>query len=681
MVVSIACYKLILGCKWFPICPFLLAHKFIVKILYDFFTSQICLVNWTWWYQLHLTYGDSDFHRTGLIPGVDEHEHQENVDQHSEDVAEVPGGEIKTEEGIAIDTCNADPCWIETELSLGDQELSLTSYTDSDSEATENSMHVDNEKNHSPLRRQSVNSVASLKESSPLNRKNSKRNSFSRKPVNVAYSSRNRGPFRKEWRHQYGRHERGSNLNKHIENDDDASFTPMSSARDLSLLGHQFIDYDICKERLQSFASRKRRDISYNREAKQSCYYGIEKVNDGQFQTLHTKYSYREEREIFRENTNRYDRKHGNERDYFFEPRSPMADNEERERDWCHADWEYYADDLSPRSCWESRQFLRNHSSFPERDTHWRRINDKYHFRDRYCNDDFDECEFEFLNKSYRMSTSAEREMESLDDKHEEQFLYIDRDWKRSAQRDRHCDRPPLVLDNLWSGKRKDNGQKYTHRQTSNFRHCRQSYTDSARNYADGSRVNEKFGVCERPKHARDNRGSDWSYGNADAAEDEDFMIDPAAEYQFYRSPSEVLNWTEDEIICRHRETHATYLHAKVQIDDIKLQQHQLNMPRRSGENCLKGSSKIMGRGKRWQALPRCRKSVDLVNGEGKVKLGKIWSRTCTAVLSATQLLLGFISFCRCYSFNAYCTTALTVAIIYCVLYFSFSTIICFLWF
>ncbi|QHO12112.1 uncharacterized protein DS421_15g504050 [Arachis hypogaea] len=37
--------------------------------------------------------------RIGLIPGVDEHELQDKVDKHSNDVAQVPGGEMKLEQG------------------------------------------------------------------------------------------------------------------------------------------------------------------------------------------------------------------------------------------------------------------------------------------------------------------------------------------------------------------------------------------------------------------------------------------------------------------------------------------------------------------------------------------------------------------------------------------------------
>ncbi|CAL0334462.1 unnamed protein product [Lupinus luteus] len=564
--------------------------------------------------------------RNGLILGVGEAKCQDQADQHSEDTSQVQGAEIKVEKGIGVRTYSADPCWIESELSLGDQELSLSSCSDSDSEAPGNSVHDDSEKGHISLRRQSVNSLVDLKESLPLYSKSSMNDRFKRKPEKVPYYSRNRGPIRKEWRHQSGRNNPGSNLNREIENDNDVSVIRMSRARDLSLLDHQFVHYDRYKERLQDFGSRSRkgRDVSYNRETKQSCYYGGERFVDDLVQTVHTKYSYREDQESFRENTNQYKRRNEDEINYFCEPISPTEHSEDRDRDrdWYHADWGYSADEPSPQSYREARQFLPRHSSFParERNTPRRRTNDKSHFRDRMYNDDFDECEFEFLSKSYRMPTSStEREMDYLETKHEEQFPYIDRDWERSARRGRHHDSPPVVSDNLWSGKIEDKCLKYTHHQTSNYRYCRESSTDSQRNYVHDKRVNENFGDFRRHKHATKNSGSYWPCGYTDSAEDKDFIISPVEEeYQFYKSPSEVLNWTEDKTVYRHHETHAASLHTAVQIDYRKMQQHQLNMPKRGSENCLKGSSKVLYRGKRGQAVRRCRKSVDFVNGEGK---------------------------------------------------------------
>ncbi|KAK7303682.1 hypothetical protein RJT34_14595 [Clitoria ternatea] len=553
--------------------------------------------------------------RSGLIPGVVGDEHQYQADQHSDDTAPILEGEIEAGEGGGVDTFSSYPCWIESELSLGDQEHSLTSYTDSDSEASDNSVRDDKDKSLIPLRRKSMNSVVDTKESSSFYCKNSKNNIFNEKTANVAYNSRTRGPFRKEWRHQSARNESSYKMNKHIENDNDDVFTFFkSSARDPSLLRCQFVDYG--KHKSQVLGSHKNRGASYNRGTKRSYYFGGEKVVDD-LVTRHSKY-YREDREIFRENTHRYDRKGGDAGNYFFKLGPQISDSEDRKRDWYHPGCGYSGDDLSPCSYRESRPFFSNHSCYPDKE--WviqrRAMADKSHFIERNYDNDFDECEFEFPNKSYRMSTSAsEREMESLHKKHEEQFLHFGRDSRRSLRRERHCDRPALVLDNLCSGEMEDN---CTHYQISNMKYRRQSYTDSVRKYAYGTRVNENFEGYGRQKHARDSRASEWSCGYTDGTEDEDLTIYPVEEYQFYRSPSKFLNLTEDEIICRRHEIHSTTLHAKVQSDDMKLQWRQLNMPSKGSRKHLKGSSEIMCRSKGGQAALRCGKSVNLIDGEGK---------------------------------------------------------------
>ncbi|CAJ1963184.1 unnamed protein product [Sphenostylis stenocarpa] len=562
--------------------------------------------------------------RIGPKSGADGDGHRDQLDQHSEDTAEVPEGEINAEGGGDIEPCSSYPCWLESELSLGDEEHSLTSYSDSDSGATENSVHVEKGTSLSPIKRKTLNCVTDMKESSPRYWKNSKNNSVNKKTLTIAYNLRTRGRSRKEWRHRSGGYEPVYNMHKHTENDNDLSSILKSSTRDLLPLGHRFVDYGRHKNQLQVFGSHRRRDVSYNRKTKQSYCYGNEKVFD-EFVTRHCKY-YHEGRESFRDNTNRYERKNGDVRNYFSELGPRFANSEDRNRDWHHLGCGSSADDLSPCSYRESGQFLPKHSSFPdkERDTQRKRMDERSHFINRNCIDDFDECEF--VIKSYRMSTSAaEREIESSFNNFEQQFPDNDRDWRRSVRKERLWDNPPSTLNNLCSGTMEDNCQKYKRYHTSNLKYCRQSYTDSVKNYGYGARgVNGNFGGCARDKHARDSTGSYWSRDYTDTAEDDDFPIYPVEEFQFYRSPARFLSCNEDEIIYGHRET---TLCAKVQSDDTPLQRQQLNMPKRDCGKYLKASSKIMYRSKGGQAVLRCRKSVDLINGEGKRMIGSMKSQ------------------------------------------------------
>ncbi|KAL3037731.1 hypothetical protein AAZX31_01G086800 [Glycine max] len=70
----------------------------------------------------------------------------------------------------------------------------------------------------------------------------------------------------------------------------------------------------------------------------------------------------------------------------------------------------------------------------------------KSHFIDRNCIHDFGECDFKFLNKSYRISNVAERELDFLDNYCEEQFPHINRDCRRSFHRGRHYDNPHSLI-------------------------------------------------------------------------------------------------------------------------------------------------------------------------------------------------------------------------------------------
>ncbi|KAF7837718.1 FIP1[III]-like protein isoform X2 [Senna tora] len=560
------------------------------------------------------------------MPGVDRKEHQSQVEQRSEDTAEASEGEMKAEEGVDFGSCTADLCLIESELSFGDQDLSLTSYSDSESE---NSVHANNEKKNSPLRRQLVKSATDLQESVPSYHNTSRNNSFYRKPVNVDYYSRNRGPVRQEQRPQRCRHEPGSKMHKYNENHNEVFSNPMSGARELALCDPEFFNHGRQKERLRDFDSHKKRSVSYYRETEQSCHYDGEKLVDDMVHTVYTKYSYREGRDSFRENTIRNVRKNWDEREYNFEHRTVMEDNEDSEQDWYHADRGYFTDELSPPSYRVPRELMSRHCSFPakERDIQRRRMHEKPHFRDRNSDNDqwFNECRPDLIDKSYRMSTSIEREREVLDNKHEQQFMHFDRELERSSRRGRHCYKPQLDSDSLWSGRMEDECQEYTHHQTSNLQYCRLSYPYSEKNNAYDIRENGNLRGYGRYKHARDGRGSNWYYNNIDATEDKDFIIHPAEEFELgrrrYSSPSEVLHWTEGDETLWHKGTHARYesLHDEIQLDDIQLQQHQLNMPRRrDSDNYIKRSSRIICRDKRGQAKLKCRNSIDLVKGEGK---------------------------------------------------------------
>ncbi|XP_058757705.1 FIP1[III]-like protein isoform X2 [Vicia villosa] len=577
--------------------------------------------------------------RKVLIPDVVKVQHSDEEDRDSKD-GKLPEEEIKLEERVGIDTCSADPCWSEPELSFGDQELSLTSYSDNDSEGTQDSLHVYNDRNHSPLRSHLVSSDANLKESLSLYDKTSKNISVNRKPVNISYYSRNRGTVQQDQRHQSGsRHMPSSKLTKHIENDNNISHTPRSSRRNLSPWGHQFVNYR-SHERLQYFGSHERNDVSYNWETKQTCYYGADKNVDDLDHTVYSEYSDRESEDRFRENGNQYIRRSGDKRECVLERRTLLKYNEDS--GWHDASRKQYVDDHpSLLSYRESRQFHPRHSNFPAEDREAQRQIKHYRplFNNRNCDYDqyFDEDEFETLNKSCRMPSSfAKREREFFDNTHEEQFLRSDRVLEKYTGRDRHHYRSPVVVDTLCSGEPEDEFADYACNQNSYLKYQRQPYTGSDRYCM--HRESDSFRGHERHNHATNSR-NDWHYDYTDAIE-EDCTTSPVDECEFYPLPSEVPHWSNNDNIDWPHDGYGLYpdegarfyeetprherharnvtLHARMHRHDIKLQQHRILLSKRDRDSFLKRSSKVMSRDHCHQTVMRCRKSVDMVNREGK---------------------------------------------------------------
>ncbi|KAI9123168.1 hypothetical protein K1719_006057 [Acacia pycnantha] len=561
-----------------------------------------------------------------VAAGVDKNERQDQMKKLSEDTAEASEDELKAEEIIDLGTRTTDQCSIESQLSFGDQDLSLTSYSDGESE---NSVHADNEIRHSQ-RRQLEKPTTDLKESAPSDRKIPMNRNFNRKQENMDYYSRKRGPIQREWRPLSHSHNPGSKLHKFGKKYDVLS-KPMSGFRELSLLDPEF--YGRKNVELQDYGDHKR-DVSCYEETEQSYRYDDEKGVDDM---VHTRYWYGEDHDSFREHTNRDLRRDWDEKDYVFEHRTVKKDDSEQ--DQYHADGGYSADELSPLSYRESRKFMSKHLSFPakERDIQRRRKHERPYLRDRNSDKDdwFNECGLDFIDRSY--TTSIEREVESFDSKYEHQFL----EPKRPVRRARHHVKPSLELNSLWSGRIEDDVQEYTCHQTSSFPYCRQFYPDSQKNYVYDTGVSEYLRGRGRHKHTRDGRDSDWYWNNIDASKDEDFIFDPEREYDLgsrrYCSPSEVLDWIGDDVIFRHHDTfhadeetlfyeetswhkgtRARYesLHDEMEIDDIQSHHDYLRMPRRGSGNFMKRRYKITCRDKHRQA--KCWNSIDFVKGDGK---------------------------------------------------------------
>ncbi|KAJ7955231.1 FIP1 [Quillaja saponaria] len=206
--------------------------------------------------------------------------------------------------------------------------------------------------------------------------------------------------------------------------------------------------------------------------------------------------------------------------------------------------------------------------------------------------------------------------------------------------------------DSLWSGEMEDDYQKDMVHQISDSQIYSQSYSADKRNWQDtvsprndvyDTRLNNNCEEYKRRKYSGKGRDFDLFRCYDCAIDNEDCIIHPDDDYRSrgrrLSYQSEILHWTEDEVILMHEdELHAeeaSYSHEKtsrheriqeryipmhdeMHTDDIELEQHRLKMTSGGSDDFVSRSTNIICRGKRERAVLRPRNSVDLVVGKGK---------------------------------------------------------------
>jgi hypothetical protein len=610
---------------------------------------------------------DADTHKNEKIPVVNVHHYQKGKVYPSEGVTEGMETVNKTDRGISPNSCSGDPFMEETELSLGDHgQISLdSSCYGSDSEASRDSVCADSERAYCPLKWPSLNSSAELLDSVPSYHKNFKSSSASK---SGDIKLRNKGSTREEQVVHCSR--RGNDVAKpkiHTEDNDDASH--MWDAEDLGDTDHSLVECGRQKERKQGFECRDTEDLSYHREKEFSSCNGGERFADNDVRTAYRKHPYRKGDHNLRGEMDSYARKKWDEKEYFNEQRSPRVDDEERDRDWYRRGGGFSTDYLSRFTYGESRQLNSRYSScsIEERDTRWSRKHSKLQLRKRTNHDarwlDYKHEDNFVPGKHGRPASFLERNLDFLDEKSERKLPYIGRELKNSGRRDRYGDSPPLDLDNPWSWEIEDEYRRQMDNQSLNSSFYRESYiaggcqhdTMSPRNDVYDSRLTERYGGRRRQIFSGKVRDTGWLDSHNDGNDFEDCIVYPDdqdhLDQRRYSCRSRFLQWSEDELILRHRgdklyveEASLSYkkttghdricarygsAHDGRLSDEMQVQQQRLKMINRS--------SKIINREKHEQAVLRCRDSVDSVFGEGKVKLGKHRSKPCITVLVYTS--------------------------------------------
>lgn len=614
----------------------------------------------------------ADKHENEKIPVVNVHHHQKGKVYPSVGVTEGMETVNKTPRGISRNSCSGDPFMEETELSLGDHgQLSLdSSCYGSDSEASRGSVCADSERTNSPLKRPSPNSSAELLDSVTSYHKNFKSSSAKSKSGDMKL--RNKGSTREEQEHCSRRGNGVAKTKIHTEDNDDASH--MWDAEDVGDTDHSLVKSSRQKEGMQGFGRRDTKDLSYHREKEFSSCNGGEKFAGNDVRTAYRKHPYRKGNHNLRGEMDSYARKKWDEKEYYNEQRSPRVDDEERDRDWYHHGGQFSTDYLSRFTYGESRQLNSRYSScsVEERETWWSRKHSKLQLRKRTNHDahwlDY-KHEDNFVPGKYgRPASFLERNLDFLD---ERKLPYIGRELKNSGRRDRYGDSSPLDLDNPWSQEIEDDYRRQMDYQSLNSWFYRESYiaggcqhdTMSPRNDVYDSRLTERYGRRRRQIFAGKVRNNDWLDSHNDGNDLEDCIVYPDdqdhLDQRRHSCRSRFLHWSEDELILRRRDDKLYAEEASLSYknstghericarygsandgrlsDEMQVQQQRLKMIKEgSSTYCINRSSKIINRERHEQAVLRCRDSVDLVVGEGKVKLGKHWSKPCITVLVYT---------------------------------------------
>lgn len=576
----------------------------------------------------------------------------------------------KIQGGVGRNFCSADPCMSGTELSPDGhcQQLSLDSPCyGSDSEASRDSVYADTEKTPSALR-SSLSCSPKLPNSVSSFHKDTKSSSV--KSASGDVNLFNKGSTQEEKGHCS---RRGTSIAKSkIQTEDNEDAAPILEA-DLHKSDRSSVKCRARRERKQGFECIEREDRLYDRGKKLSRHNGGENFAENGVQTVDRRHLYRRDNHSLRDEIDMYVRKNWDEREYIHEQRSHRVSDAERNRKWYHRG-RFSSDYLGHFTGGEGRELNSRYSlrSVEERDAQWRRKHGETRLRKRANHDgcwvDYNHEDNFVLERYERPASFADRD--SLDEKYGRELPYKGRELKNSGRRGIYADSPPAGLDYTWSGEIEDEYWRHMDYRSLGSRFYGESYTAggchhetmSPGNDVDNLRLIERYGRRRRQIFAGEARDSGLltGYNNADDSEDCTIYLDDQGHLGLrrYGLRSRVLRWTEDELVLRHRDhkfcaedasfentptqkrIHERYksAHDGRLNDEMQVQRHSLNTIREgSGINRVSRSCKIVSGDKHEHAVLRCRNSVNLVVGEGKVKLGKPRSKPCMTVLVYTS--------------------------------------------
>lgn len=448
----------------------------------------------------------------------------------------------------------------------------------------------------------------------------------------------------------------------------DDDFYPMSETESLCDKGHPLSTHCRRKEQLLSFDSNDQEGFSYYRETDFSFNYCSEKFADDHGQTVYAEHPHRKDHWSF-----------GNKRypnfknKIFFQKRITRVENKMMETDWYHGERNGSVEDISHLTHRESRQLVLRYSySDKEKDTRQRKKNDKLQLpRGPDNNDDLFQCKNsdEYAQeKSRRSFPFMWKERNSFAENYGRYRSNSRRKGnfygREKRYKDSHLD---LDRDHSWCIGVEDEYEMPVNHRFLSSRSYGERHMTNGKNYLNDSRLMERRGIDRRQICPQGFGESDWFDNHNDVYNSENGIADPDDQVHIGRRRSrrqfESLLCTKNKLISSHLDenlydeqaslsyerasmhtrSHAKYgsAHAGMLIHDKKLQQQKCRrITEGRSDNFINWSSHDLGQSNHEQAVKRTRESVDLVVGEGKVKLRKPRLKPCTTICVYVNALL-----------------------------------------
>lgn len=521
--------------------------------------------------------------------------------------------------------CKSDQFLSEPELSLSDYSYfsPSLSYSDSDSEASRDSICHTLKDSPGPLRRPS--SGTKLQESVTSNPKSPERNGVIRTPGVQRCSSHKRSVWEERKDHNQ-RLRRVPEWRIHRNND---SYT-FPAFRDRSSL-----DCSRQIENVHDFDHQMGEDFSHSRQKDPSCGYNGRRCRDDHAQAVYKKHCHRKYHHSFKDEVIPQNRRDWDEKEFFHERRCRL-DDQDTCNDLYSSGRGPFPEDMIPPTYWRSRHLVSKYNYHREREILWRRkigniqFQKSTHSMRLLGHENEDDLMQENCGRSVPLANQKRFSFNENGERHD----FIGREWNPSSRRDRYgCD-SRMDLNSSWNMEIEDDDQRETYESNDG----RWQEMLPSRSVLFNSRLTERYRRPRRRICIREGQDRGWDGNCNDTVDADDGIIYPDdqvhLERRKYSRRFRVLKYKQDESILRHHvgefyderkpcsygvtSTHEI-IHAKHRsptggvVNGMDFSRHSYKMIReRSDAKCVNRNPGRMYRSGHEKMVRRCCDPVDL---------------------------------------------------------------------